>query len=382
MKSFINLTKKSSHTKINENILTAVATLVKKNGKLISKQVKGCARFSTESGKCDLFADTSTRFILGSNSKHMMVAVILMLEEEGRLSLEDEISKFFKTPLPSSFRGIKIKHLIFHTAGTGDFLDELLIEKNPDFADATELKPSDLAIIVQELIKEKNHIAFSESDIWKSIINEKIKPFGKESIYSNSGYHLLSKIIESVEQDTFEEIISRRIFAKLGMKDASFIMFSKNTGNQASIYLEYPILEATLPKIFKYVKGEGSFAMSIDDYEKWINAIDDGTLFKRGETLQKFLSVGTYDDGKPIDNFNGQQGLGYGYGMGFLSDPSIIGGKQVIFHNGGFDIVVASFLHEPETKTWVVKLYNYNSQDFAEYDDAIDLFNDTYFGNN
>ena len=249
----------------------AFALLIKKDRKTIFKDVQGCARFDS-SKNCILKANLDTAFAIGSMTKHFTAAAILMLEEEGKLSTEDEVIKHLD--LPDKFKGIKIKHLIFHTSGIPDYL-------------STD-------IIYQEDKK------FTADDAVEKIKNLDLKAFGVNWSYSNSAYVLLGKIIEKLSAQTYEQFLHEKVFDKFEMKNTFITTQIETQNNYTFQYSPWPIFkEEKWPQILK-LKADGGIWISINDYEKWLQAFDNNKIFKKKETMQKFLSRGKLDDGADI----------------------------------------------------------------------------------
>jgi CubicO group peptidase (beta-lactamase class C family) len=134
-------------------------------------------------------------FDLGSVSKQFTAACIAMLAREGKLSLDDDIRKYFPA-LPKYERPITIRHLIHHTSGLRDCNGLLELAGFRSESDCPNVNEA-LEIICRQ--KKLNY------------------PPGEEYSYTNTGYFLLGQIVERVSGKTLNEFAQERIFQPLGM---------------------------------------------------------------------------------------------------------------------------------------------------------------------
>jgi CubicO group peptidase (beta-lactamase class C family) len=322
----------------------AFGLLVIKNGKTVFKDVGGCARFDKHKN-CVLKATNETSFSIQSVTKHFLTAGILILEEEGNLSIEDEITKYLD--LPKQFKGIKIKHLIFHTSGIPDFWSKV----DFDFS-----------------IMEKNKEKLTIEKIIAIIKTLEPQPHGIHFSYSNSAYVLLGEMVAKVSNQKLEQFLKSRIFDKFDMKNAFMSSSIENQKNYILPYSPWPVLkEESWPKIVE-LTAEGGIWMSLDDYEKWINAFDNNKIFKKKETMKKYLSRGKFNDGSYLTNERAETEGSYGFGIA-LEEITNSGKKyNTLSHNGGFPGVGSNFTKFIDQNIWVV-----NCNNNASYPDAFDL---------
>jgi len=171
-----------------ENGMFNGIVLAAENGKVVYKKAFG---FSDFENKIPL--DTSSVFSIGSVTKPFTAVAIMMLKEKGLLSYEDKLTDYFPT-FPDYAKTITIRHLLTHTSGLVDFINDLkLLKKVPDLTDVIGLD---------------------------SLINQPALKFetGKKYSYCNSGYFLLALIIEKVTGKTYGEFIEENILKPIGMK--------------------------------------------------------------------------------------------------------------------------------------------------------------------
>ena len=338
-----NKTLKDSGFLVNDKT-PAFALLVVKNGKTVFKDVGGCARFDKDKN-CVAKAANETSFSIQSMTKHFVAAGILMLEEDGKMSIEDEITKYID--LPKQFNGIKIKHLIFHTSGIPDFWSKV-----------------DFDFSIMEKKQEKLTIA----KIIEIIKTLEPKPYGVNFSYSNSAYVLLGEIVAKVSNQTLEQFLKSRIFDKFDMKNTFMSSSIENQKNYTLPYSPWPVFkEESWPKIVE-LTAEGGIWMSINDYEKWIDAFDNNKIFKTKATMEKYLSRGKFNDGTYLTNERGEKEGSYGFGMCFEEITNCGKKYNTISHSGGFPGVGSNFTKFIDQNIWVV---NFNNN--ATYPDAFDL---------
>lgn len=141
----------------------------------------------------------ATVFYAGSVSKQFTAAAVALLAREGRLSLDDDIRRWFPE-IPDYGATVTVRHLLHHTSGIGDTY-RLMGEAGIDVADVV----SDSAVVA--LIAGQPALDF---------------PPGDRFSYSNGGYFLLSELVERASGQSLREFAAERIFGPLGMTDSHF----------------------------------------------------------------------------------------------------------------------------------------------------------------
>lgn len=340
---------------INDNTPTFAALAIM-DGKVLVKDVRGCAEFKHH--QCVRVANINTKFPILSVTKHFTAAILLMLEEDGLLSIDDEVIKYlpdFAEKIP----GVKIKHLIFHISGI-NYSDD--VQSMIDNA-------SDVAAIAPhgKIITEKSFL-----DNFHKVSN--IKPYSTEYMYSNIGYCLLTAIIEKVTGTTYEDYIQKHIFDRHGMYGAFMATAIDEHQNYTLPYKNWPLYKDT--QWMKYIRpsGSGGIFLSIDDYIRWINAFDKKRIFKHSATMDKFLSIGRYDNDQdviaPMTKDGGPAGK-YGFGMKHLTVQSLSGQHNIIIHRGNLPGSAAYFIKIPEKNAWIV--YFNNNEAYPDIGSLIDI---------
>src|SRR5436190_2587195 len=233
------------------------------NGYLKKKQIPGCAIMVRKDGEVVLSAGygianlehgvdvtPKTVFQSGSVGKQFTAMAVMMLVEEGKLSLGDPLSKFLK--VPSSWPKITIRHLLTHTSGLGDYPEKFSLQK--DYTEEELLK----MVTAQEL-------DFDPGDKWA---------------YSNLGYLTLGIVIHKVTGQFYGDFLQKRIFEKLGMNSTRIINEADIIPNRAAGYR----LEKGELKNQEWVSSslnttaDGSLYFTIEDMAKWDEALEKQTL--------------------------------------------------------------------------------------------------------
>lgn len=310
------------------------SVLISKDGKTIFSKSYGLANIEYE------VANTNyTLFNIGSISKQFTAMGIVLLEQQNKLSVDDDIRKHIPE-LPDFGESITIRHLLHHTSGLRD-LHGLLglagwrrgdLETNDD---------------VYRIIKNQKELNF--------------KP-GEEFLYSNTGYILLAKIIENASQLEFDQWMKQNIFQPLGMKD-TYVATSLNKivpNNATSYYLREEFESAM--EYWGYF-GSGNIHSTTKDLNIWLQNFS--TPQNNWESaFDKLLST------TPLNN-----GFETNYGFGIRIEE--YAGNKVIQHGGsvgGFRAIARTF---PEEHLNIVILSNYSRSNIGSKANKIsDVFMD------
>lgn len=299
-----------------------VAILVAKDGKPIYQNAFGLANLELK-----IPLTTKNVFEVGSITKQFTAVSILMLEEQGKLKVEDEIIKYIPD-YPTHGKKITIRNLLNHTSG---------IKSYTSMANFMELARKDMT--PKKLI-----------DVFKDEPMD-FDP-GEKFLYSNSGYILLGYIIEVVTGDTYKNFIEKNIFSKLGMLSSYYgskkeIIMNRASGYQKSQekYVNANYLSMTLPY------AAGSIMSTINDLLIWQNAINANTLITRA-SLNKAINGSTLNNGKNIP-------YGFGWFKGSIRGASIFG------HSGGIFGYTTNEIYFPQENVYVVGFSNCDCKDVS-----------------
>ena len=298
-----------------------VSILVAKNGKSIYRKAFGKANL-----ELDVPLKSENIFEIGSITKQFTAVSILMLEEQGKLNLTDEITKFIPD-YPTHNKTITIHHLLNHTSGIKSYTSmSSFISKA-----RTDMKPTELI------------------DVFK---NEPMDfDPGEKFLYNNSGYILLGYIIEVITGDTYENFIENNIFKRIGMTSSFYgskkeLILNRASGYQKqSNYVNADYLSMSLPY------AAGSIMSTVDDLLKWQNAISANTFISR-ISLEKAINGSVLNNGEKIP---------YGYGW----FKGIINGSTAIAHSGGIFGYTTNGIYLPKEDIYVIALSNCNCKNVS-----------------
>lgn len=292
--------------------IPGLSIVVVKNGKI--DYIKGYG-FSNLEHKVAVRPETI--FQSGSVGKQFTAFAIMLLVEDGKLGLEDPLTKFFPGA-PRSWDSITVKNLLTHTGGFGDYPDEF------DF-----------------------RADYNEDSLFRVIrkIPLRFNP-GEKSQYSNIGYVTLGLIIGKVTGKFYGDFLQERIFKPLGMSTARVISEYDIIPNRAAGYM----MENGTIKNQRWVSptinttADGSLYVTALDMAKWETALNEGRLLKR----ESYEAMWT-----PVKLNNGST---YPYGFGWRIDT--VNGKRILNHGGtwqGFESVIRRY---PGGKVGIIVLAN------------------------
>lgn len=248
--------------------------LVAKDGKAIYQKAFGMANLELE-----VPMTHDNVFEIGSMTKQFTAISILILMEQGKLQLDDEITKFIPG-YPTQGKTITVHHLLTHTSGIKSFTSM----KSLRAIERQDLTPTEL-------------IDFFKNEPMDFDPGQKYK-------YNNSGYVILGNIIEVISGDSYADFIEKNIFAKLDMKSSQYASYSEVIKNRAygyhqkDEYVNKNFVSLSLPY------ASGSLMSTADDMLKWNEAIKNNILLK-SETTTKAFENYSLSNGEKID---------YGYG--------------------------------------------------------------------
>jgi CubicO group peptidase (beta-lactamase class C family) len=311
------------------------SVLVVRDGQAIERRSYGFA---------DLEAKTpvtpQTNFRLASVSKQFNSAAILLLAQDGKLSIDDPIKRFLPT-LPPEDDGITIRHLLTHTSGLIDYEDLM------DPKDTAQIH--DIGVL-QLLEKEPKHY-FAPGTGYR---------------YSNSGYALLSLIVERASGQRYADFLHTRIFAPLHMDHTlAYENGISTVAHRAYGYtLENGAWTRTDQSTTSAVLGDGGIYSSIDDLQRWDAALYDDRLLPQSAWKQAFTPATKTDD--PT--------VEYGFGWRITGETLWHSGETVGFRN-----VIVRY---PQRHLTVVVLTNRNEPEpYATAKRIAALYLDSAHGN-
>jgi CubicO group peptidase (beta-lactamase class C family) len=295
------------------------ALAVVKDGQIIYKRGYGMAKLED-----DIVMTSDKIFDLGSVSKQFTATCVAMLAREGKISLDDDIRKYFPD-LPQYERPITIRHLIHHTSGLRDYNGLLVLA---GFRSESDCPNVDEAL---ELVYRQKRLNY---------------PTGEEYSYTNTGYFLLGQIVEKVSGQSLNQFAQERIFKPLGMTHTLYqddhrqIIKNRATGYEQA-EKGYKLNMSNWDET-----GDGNVYSSVEDLFLWDQAFYNDKL---GRDLMGMLhAVGVLNGGKKLD---------YAFGLVITEHK----GLKNVGHGGAWAGFRAAISRFPEQKFSVICLANLDS---------------------
>lgn len=256
--------------------------------------------------------EISTSFAIASGTKFFTALSICKLIDNGYLNLNDRIWDLIHHDLKQISKEITVFHLLTHTSGIGDYIDE---EASNDYFDI-------LSLYDNRPVHKWDSLAF-----YLPMFNELPQKFipGERTGYSNAGFILLGLVIESVSKQTYHKYVDENIIWPLGLTNTGFYRMNNLPGNTALgyIYDEDNKRHITNVLFMPIVGGsDGGIFTSANDLITLWNAVLSSRIFSEN-MLEQFLTphkrfgLGVYLREK--DNRNAYYTVGGDFGADFFS---------------------------------------------------------------
>jgi CubicO group peptidase (beta-lactamase class C family) len=286
---------------------------------------KGSLVLNKAYGMADLEHDTpigaDTRFYLASISKQFTAMSLVLLEQDGRLSLGDPIQKWVPE-VPSFGATITLKHLLNHTSGLRDYFTLLAVSGWPTDGQLNEQQ-------FLALVRRQKSLNFLPGD---------------EFLYSNTGYVLLSIVVKRASGKSLRDFAAERIFKPLGMTHTEFR--DDHTSLIAHRALGYQPTGATFrisqPEFD--VVGDGGAYSTIEDLAKWDANFQSGRVGGK-QAIALLQTPGTLNDGQTIP-----------YALAVTTGE--FHGLRTYSHGGSYGGYRSMLLRVPEKRLSVITLCN------------------------
>lgn len=291
------------------------AVLVSKNGQVVYHKAFGSANL-----ELDVPMKTKHVFNIGSMTKQFTAVSVLMLVEQGKLNLDDEITKFLPE-YPTNGRRITIHHLLNHTSGIKSYTSVQKVRK-----------------MIRTDVSSKELI-----DVFKN------EPFdfnpGSAFKYNNSGYAILGYIIELISGVSYEEFVEKNIFLHLGMSSSFYGSHSKIIQDRASGYhSRNDQFKNVMYASYSFPYASGSLMSTTEDLLKWQQAIKNNILIKK-ETSENLFTNYTLND---------RSNTNYGYGWHIRNIDNV----KTYEHGGSIFGFKSMAVYIPREDIYVVILSN------------------------
>jgi CubicO group peptidase (beta-lactamase class C family) len=288
---------------LEETGVPSASVAVVKGGKLVYTHAYGKARLEPANA-----ATPEMRYSIGSISKQFTAAAILLLQEDGKLSLDDAVGKY----VPGLTRGneVTIRQILSHTSGYQDYWPE-------DYVMTPMLKAESAEQIL---------------DTWGR------KPLdfepGMQWQYSNTNFVIAGRIVEQITGQPLMELLTRRIFRPLGMKSVWNSDEAKLTETDATAYYRHALgpLRVAPKEGRGWMFAAGELAMTAHDLALWDESLIAQTILKP-DSYKEMFTEGKLKDGKgthyglgvDVRDRDGHRTVGHGGEVsGFVSDNEVL----------------------------------------------------------
>ena len=293
--------------------------LIAQKDKVIYKKAFGLANLELNAPMKE-----ETVFNIASITKQFTAVSILQLAEQGKLSLQDEITKYLPD-YPVNGQKITIENLLTHTAGI----------PGSDSAAITKLQGERRFVTLPEML-----------DTFKTRPLDFVP--GTKMVYSNNGYILLGAIIEKVSGTSYGEYLKKNLFQPAGMTNTlrgdDYIIIKNRPASYIYSRAESKFFISHSGKV-EMAHSAGAIQSTADDMFKWQQALLSNKLIKK-ESLEKAQTEYKLPNGK---------GTGYGYGW-FIGN---IQGSPIVEHGGNMGGFMSHAIYLPQEDVYVAVFYNF-----------------------
>lgn len=307
---------------ISAPTLPGFSYLVSKRGKIISKGSFGLANVEK-----NIKNNEDTVYRVASITKQFTAVSVLMLANEGKLSIDDKLNKYFPT-LPNSSK-IAIRNLLTHTSGIWD-----------------QDRDDDFPFPIDQYVEPQEHLSYiSKNGVF-------FEP-GKEWRYSANGFFVLGLIVEKVSGQSLSSFMEERIFLPLKMKNTGlYANRSENPLIAVGYGLENGVPYKEIDTNMKTYNGAAALCSTVTDLFIWSEALHNGKVLPK-ELYNQFIEPYKFDNGFVPS-------VKYGFGIGIEE----VGGHHTIGHPGQLKGFQSDMLRLPDEEVNVIFLSNLNGHHF------------------
>ncbi|MFB3853936.1 MAG: serine hydrolase domain-containing protein [Vicinamibacterales bacterium] len=300
--------------------LVGLSLAVARDGKLLYAGAAGSSVLSPGQA-----AGPDTRFAVGSITKQFTSACILLLAEDGKLSLSDKVAKWY--PRLTRASDITLLDLMNHVSGYTDYYPL-------DFVDRPMQKPIDADRLIEQFGTRR--LDFEP---------------GTRYSYSNTGFLILGRVVEKVSGETFGAFLQRRILSPLGMSQTVYEPEVRPGRSFAQGYVTFALgpPEIPVPEGRGWVGAAGAIYSTPSDMVRWDMALTGGKVLKP-DSYRLMTTPRKLADGSSA---------GYGCGLAIATRN----GTEVLTHNGAVAGFYALNTMIPASRSAVVLFSNLDSYD-------------------
>jgi D-alanyl-D-alanine carboxypeptidase len=262
-----------------------------------------------------------TVYRIGSVTKQFTSVAIMQLVEQGKLSLDDDVTKYVPNA-PTHGRHVLVRHLLNHTSGIPSYTDV-----GPEFGRVMRL----------DLAKDSLIASVKDDSL-------QFEP-GSHFYYNNTGYFLLGMIIERVTGKPYGEYLHDVLFAPNGLTSTVYCSVMPLIKHRAQGYEGRPTGLVNAPYISMDLPyAAGSLCSTVGDLAAWTRLLHSGKLVKQS-SLAAMTTPAKLTSGRPMQ-----------YGFGLFMDT--VGTHRRIHHGGGINGFISELAYYPDDSLTVVVLSN------------------------
>ncbi|HEV8368096.1 MAG TPA: serine hydrolase domain-containing protein [Pyrinomonadaceae bacterium] len=315
-------------TEMKKQRIPGISLAIVKNGQIVIAKGYGLANVEHQ-----VPVKPETIFQSGSMGKQFTATAVMMLVEEGKVSLDEKISKYLGE-VPEAWQNMTVRHLLTHTSGLTDYPEDFDFRR-----DYTE----------DELLKRAQAItpAFKPGEKWQ---------------YSNLAYVTLGILIHKVSGQFYGDFLQARVFKPLGMSNTRIISEADIVTNRAAgyRYVKDELKNQNWVSPTLNTTADGALYFNVLDVAKWDAALYGESLLKTPSLQQMWTPV----------RLNNNKTFDYGFGWGF----SQMNGHRVIEHGGawqGFTSYIGRYVDDRITVIVLDNLAGGNAGKIARHVAAI-----------
>jgi len=292
--------------------IPGVALMVRRQGHVVRAEGYGMANLEHR-----VPVKPETVFHSGSMGKQFTAMAVMTLVEEGRLALDDPVSKYLDAP--ASWKGITVRHLLTHTSGLGEYPEDFPMQKD-----------------------------VTEDELLKIIMAQKLLSApGEKWAYSGPGYVTLGVLIHRVSGQFYGDLLAERVFRPLGMTrtrmDSEADIIPDRAAGYRMMNGEIKNQEWVAPSL--RTTADGGLLFSVVDLAKWDEGLEAG----------KIVSKASYDAMWSPVKLNDGSTAPYGFGWGIHQAAN---GHRLIEHGGEFRGFTTYIVRYPDDRLTVAVLCN------------------------
>jgi CubicO group peptidase (beta-lactamase class C family) len=308
-------------TRLAENRTFSGAALVARGDEILLNEGYGMANIEWEVPNTP-----DSKFRIGSITKQFTAMAILLLQEQGRLSVQNPICDYVED-CPAAWADITLLHLLNHTSGIRELFSI------QEFTDNL-MRPASPAQLIAFFRDEP--LDFEPGTSWN---------------YSNSGYVLLGHVIDEVSGQTYQRFLQENLFEPLGLEDTGYVYNHRIIPRQATGYMNSTQAADYVDMTLAYSAG-GLYSTTGDLY-RWARALFNGEVISP-EGLQTALEAGADLPGATTGE----------YAAGLFMDELV--GHRVIGHDGRIQGFVTFLSYFPEDDVTLIVLSNFENTPISE----------------